>query len=110
MNARHGPILLKVLKGLDKLGKIKLVTFDDDEQTLDGLESGYIYATIAQDPYKYGYEAVRTLAMLCRGNAYLLPVVGQGSVYVGAEAIRKDNLSDFRVRLKKRQAATGRGA
>jgi hypothetical protein len=48
--------------------------------------------------------------MLCRGSAYLLPVVGQGSVYVGAEAIRKDNLSDFRARLKKREAAVGRGA
>ena len=62
MNAQHGPILLRVLRDLDKLGKIKLVTFDDDEQTLGGLESGDIYATIAQDPYKYGYEAVDMLA------------------------------------------------
>ena len=111
MNAQHGPILLRVLRDLDKIGKIKLVTFDDDEQTLGGLESGYIYATIAQDPYKYGYEAVDMLASLCRGSAHRLPIVGRGSLYVGAEAIRKENLSDFRARLKKQQAgASGPGA
>ena len=103
MNAHQGPVLLKVLKSVDKLGKIKLVTFDDDEQILDGVSDGSIYATIAQDPYKYGYEAVNVLASLCRGSGNALPVVGRGSVYVGAEPIRKDNVEEFRARVKKRQ-------
>jgi ribose transport system substrate-binding protein len=103
MNAHHAPVLLKVLKDLDKLGKIKLVTFDDDQQTLDGLDAGYIYATIAQDPYKYGYEAVNVLAALCRGSGDQLPVVGRGSVYVGSEPIRRETVRDFRARVKKRQ-------
>jgi ribose transport system substrate-binding protein len=103
MNAHHGPVLLKVLKDLDKLGKIKLVTFDDDRETLDGLTAGYIYATIAQDPYKYGYEAVNVLASLCRGSGDQLPVVGKGSVYVGAEPIRQATVDEFRARIKKRQ-------
>jgi ribose transport system substrate-binding protein len=104
MNAHQGPVLLKVLKGLDKLGKIKLITFDDEEEILDGVDSGHIYATIAQDPYKYGYEAVNVLASLCRGSGNALPVVGRGSVYVGAEPIRKDDVGEFRARVKKRQA------
>jgi ribose transport system substrate-binding protein len=103
MNAHHGPVLLRVLKDLDKLGKIKLVTFDDDEQTLDGLAAGNIVATIAQDPYKYGYEAVNVLAALCRGRGDALPIVGRGSVYVNAEAIRPENLDEFRARVRKRQ-------
>jgi ribose transport system substrate-binding protein len=110
MNARHGPILLRVLKDEDKLGQVKLVTFDEAAETLDGIETGHIYATIAQDPYKYGYEAVRQLASLCRGHGIELPIVGRGSVYVGAEAIRQDNVGDFRNRLRGRQEAVQNGA
>jgi ribose transport system substrate-binding protein len=106
MNARHGPILLEVLGDLGKLGQIKLITFDDAEETLAGIEAGHIYATVAQDPYKYGYEAVATLASLCRGDETGLPIVGKGSTYVNAEPIRQENLDEFRARLKARQEAS----
>jgi ribose transport system substrate-binding protein len=103
LNARHGPILLDVLKELDKLGKVKLITFDDAEETLKGVEDGHIYATLAQDPYRYGYEAITTLATLCSGDETSLPIVGRGSTYLSAEPIRRDNLDDFRTKLKSRQ-------
>jgi ribose transport system substrate-binding protein len=110
MTARHGPILLEVLKELGKLGQIKLITFDDAEETLAGIEDGHIYATVAQDPYKYGYEAVSTLASLCRGDESGLPVVGRGSIFVDAEPIRRDNLDEFRARLKARDEPAPTGA
>jgi ribose transport system substrate-binding protein len=103
LNAKHGPILLEVLEELDQLGKIKLVTFDETEETLKGIESGHIYATMAQDPYRYGYAAVATLATLCSGDEESVPIVGRGSTYLSAEAIRQDNVGDFRKRLEKRQ-------
>jgi ribose transport system substrate-binding protein len=103
LNARHGPILIKELESLDKLGQVKLVTFDATEETLKGIEDGHIYATVAQDPYNYGYEAVSMLAKLCRGDETDMPIVGRGSVYVGAEAIKQDNLAAFRKRLEARQ-------
>jgi ribose transport system substrate-binding protein len=103
LNARHGPILLNVLRELDKLGKVKLITFDDADETLKGIEDGYIYATLAQDPYRYGYEAVATLAALCGGDETSVPIVGRGSIYLSAEAIRRENLDDFRAKLKSRQ-------
>lgn len=106
MNARHGPILLQVLGEEQKLGQVTLVTFDEAPETLDGIEEGHIYATIAQDPYKYGYESIKSLAELCRGDATQLPVVGKGSIYVGAEAIHKDDLPAFRARLRARQQPT----
>ena len=105
MNARHGPVLLKTLDELGKLGQIKLITFDADAETLDGIDSGHIFATIAQDPYNYGYEAVKILTTLCRGHGVEIPIVGKGSVYVGAEAIRQDNLSSFRKSLRLREGA-----
>ena len=66
MNARHGPVILETLKEQGKLGEIKVIAFDEEEETLDGIESGYIYATIAQNPYMYGYEAVKMICSLCQ--------------------------------------------
>ena len=100
MNARHGPTLLKVLGELNKLGQIKLITFDDAEETLGGIDAGHIFATMAQDPYKYGYESVISLAALCRGDDVSIPVVGRGAVYVNAKPIRKENLEEYRERAK----------
>lgn len=105
LNARHGPILLRTLKDLGKLDEIKLVTFDSPDETLDGIADGHIYATIAQDPYKFGSEAVKILCALCNGRESELPIVGKGAVYVSAEPIRKENLEDFRARLRTRQGA-----
>lgn len=102
MNAMHGPLLLEELKEAGQLGKIKLVTFDAEDETLDGVEQGYIYATIAQDPYKYGFEAVNTLVKLCAGEGTDLPIVGRGATYVGVEALKQDNLQSFRDAMRGR--------
>ena len=106
MTARSGPILLKELEEQGKLGQIKLVTFDDAPETLQGIEDGSIHATVAQDPYKYGYEAISMLASLCRNPEVGLPIVGKGFFFVSVEPIRQDNLAAFRDRLKARQKAT----
>lgn len=103
LNARHGPLLIKELSALGKLDQIKLITFDATEETLKGIEEGHIFATIAQDPYNYGFEAVGMLVKLCQGEETDMPIVGRGSVYIGAEAINQDNLTDFRKRLQARQ-------
>lgn len=44
------------------VGKVKIVGFDEDLVTLDGIEKGEIEGSVSQDPYAYGYESVRWLA------------------------------------------------
>jgi ribose transport system substrate-binding protein len=110
LNAYQAPVLLKVLNEMGKLDQIKLVTFDAVNETLKGIEEGHIYATIAQDPYNYGFEAVSMLADLCRGEETSMPIVGRGSVYSGVEAIKQDNLAAYRKRLEARQASADRKA
>jgi len=102
LNARHGPVLLKVLKEEELLGKVKLVTFDTLEATLDGVADGSISATIAQDPYKYGYEAITMLDSLCRGDTRYMPLVGRGAIHVSVEPINSENVEEFRKRMKAR--------
>jgi ribose transport system substrate-binding protein len=103
LNAQHGPRLMRVLKEDGQLGKIKIVAFDENPETLDGIESGDIFATVAQDPYNYGFDAVRMLAHLCRSDETELPF-GTSTHSVSVEAIRQDNLDDYRAKVEARQA------
>lgn len=111
MNGYHGPLLLKALKAADKLGKIKLIAFDTLDATLDGVEAGHIHATIAQDPYQYGYEAVRKLVDLCGRSEDSLPLIGvQSSVNIKTRTLRKEDIAEFRLAKQKQltQASVGK--
>lgn len=102
LNGYHGGVILEVLEEVGKLGQTKVVAFDTAEATLDGIEAGHIYGTVAQDPFMYGYEAVRVLTRLHAGDAAKLPLMGGGEVNVPCEAVRKEGLADLRKRLKSR--------
>jgi len=65
--AYNPPLCLEAVKEADKLDTIKIVGFDEDQTTLQGIIDGEIFATVVQDPYMYGYEAVRVLTELHKG-------------------------------------------
>lgn len=106
MNARHGPILLEVLKETEKLEQVQLVTFDDHEATLEGVEAGHIFATITQDPYQYGYQAVRALAHYSRSSEAQRPLHGSRSTLsINTQVLRQEDVAKFREELKLRMAS-----
>lgn len=110
MNARHGPIVLKVLGELDRLGTTPLITFDTPDETLQGIEDGHIFATIAQDPYQYGYEATHLLYSFSRRTPNQLPPPGLSStMYINTTVVRKDNVAEFK-KLIERRSPSGAGA
>jgi ribose transport system substrate-binding protein len=49
-------------------GKIKLVTFDSSDEHITALRDGTINVMLVQDPYKIGYEAVRSLTEKLAGR------------------------------------------
>ena len=102
MNGSEGPILMKTLRASGKLGKVTLVTFDDAPETLAGVEDGSIFATVVQDPYQFGYETVRILADLSRGDELLKPIANS-AFNVAPVAVKKDNLEEFRKKAESRK-------
>jgi ABC-type sugar transport system substrate-binding protein len=90
---------MKVLKEDDQLGKIKVVTFDDAPETLQGVEEGHIFAALAQDSFGFGYESVRILCDLKRGDSVAVPLGGRGAVYYGIEVVKSDNVAKYRQRV-----------
>jgi ribose transport system substrate-binding protein len=49
-------------------GKIRLVTFDSSEDHLQGLRDGTVDVMLVQDPFRLGYEAVKSLAEKLKGR------------------------------------------
>jgi ribose transport system substrate-binding protein len=94
----NAPMCLEALDEADKLGKVKLVAFDEYEPTLKGIESGHVFATVVQDEFKYGYEAIRLLADLARSDATDIPVAGSGSSYLPVTALTKESIADYRAK------------
>ncbi len=91
--AYNPPYILEALKGSDRLGKIKVVAFDEQDETLQGIADGHCYGTVVQNPYMYGYESVRLLAGLARGDESVLPK--DGFLNIHARKITKDNVNEF---------------
>lgn len=74
--AYNPPAILTAVKDKGKTGQVKIVGFDEDDATLKGIIDGHIYGTVVQDPFNFGYEAVRLMAALARGDRSVLPADG----------------------------------
>ena len=95
--ASNAPAVLKALEQKNKLGKIQVVGFDFNDETLAGIESGNVYASIMQDPYTIGFETVRILADLARGNRSRLPMFQ--TWHLSCDPITKANVGEVRQKL-----------
>ncbi len=74
--------------------------FDEDEGTLQAIIDGHCFGTVVQDPYRYGYESVRILAQLARGDRSVLPE--NNFIDIPARVIRQDNVAEFWEDLKRK--------
>lgn len=91
--AYNAPNILEAVRGADKIGKIQVVSFDEDDRTLQAIKAGDCYGTIVQDPYQYGFQSVEMLAKLASGDESAIP---EGRyVDIPARAIRQDSVAEF---------------
>jgi ribose transport system substrate-binding protein len=90
--ADNPPAIFSAVKDKGKLGEVKIVGFDENEATLQGIIDGHIYGTVVQNPYEFGYQAVRIMASLAKGDRSVLPK--DGILYVPHRVITKDGGKD----------------
>lgn len=101
----HGPMALEALLGAEGGDGVKLIAFDEDPRVLEGVASGRVHATIAQDPFMFGFEAIRMLNEVRSGQYLEMPVAGRVDVGVHCIPVDSSNLADFRARLAERRGA-----
>ena len=87
------------VKSADKVGKVKVVTFDEEDDTLQGIKDGVVESTVVQSPYEFGHRSTLLLAKKLRGEDAQIPENKQ--VIVPTRAIDKSNVDEFRANLKK---------
>src|ERR1700726_1472583 len=69
----NGPAILNAVKDSNKIGKIKIVCFDDEEETLQGVRDGAIFATVVQQPYQFGYQSITLMNKFLNGDKSVIP-------------------------------------
>lgn len=100
--AYNPPLILEALKQGEKLGEVKVIAFDEADETLQGIIDGTVHGTVVQNPFEYGRQSVRVLAGLARGQSLAdLGVPKDGFLNIEARQIRKDNVEEFWAELKK---------
>jgi ribose transport system substrate-binding protein len=87
------PIILDVLRERGDLGKVKIVGFDENPNTLQAIKDGEIHGTVVQDPYEYGNRSIKVLYALSQGDDSVIPE--SEFIDIPARQIRKGNVETF---------------
>jgi ribose transport system substrate-binding protein len=90
----NGPTLAGAVRASSRKDKPVIVAFDEDEETLKGIEDGLVYATIVQKPFEFGYQSMKLLKDIKDGKQ--VPT----TVNPGIDTITKENLTAFWTKLK----------
>lgn len=95
----NGPAIVNALKESNKGGKVKIICFDEEDETIAGIKSGAIYATVVQQPYEFGYESIKRMAAYLRGDKTVFPE-NKLSI-IPTRAIKKAEIDEFEKNLNK---------
>jgi ribose transport system substrate-binding protein len=93
------PFIFDALNSAGKLGKIKVVGFDENKRTLEEIKTGNCVGTVVQNPYMYGYKSVEVLSRLVRGDRSDL---SSEFLDIPARKIVRDNVRQFQDELEKK--------
>jgi ribose transport system substrate-binding protein len=94
----NGPAILNAVKDAGKTGQVKIIAFDEDDETLSGVKSGAIVGTVVQQPYEFGYQSMTRLAKVVKGDRSGIPATHQ--IFIPTQVISQANVDDFRTRLQ----------
>jgi ribose transport system substrate-binding protein len=94
----NGPAILNAITDAGKLGEVKIVCFDENEETLEGVRKGYIYGTVVQQPFEFGYQSMKVLAKIIQGDESMIP--SNQLIIIPTIIIKKDNVEPFIAKVK----------
>jgi ribose transport system substrate-binding protein len=99
----NGPAILAAVREANKLDKVKIIAFDEEDETLTGIKDGAIYATVVQQPFEFGYQSMTLMAKVLNGDKSVIPASKQ--IFVPTIAVKKADVEEF---IKKINTLRGR--
>src|SRR5215203_3038837 len=91
--AYNGPAILSAVKEANKTDKVKIVAFDEQDETLSGIRDGAIYATVVQQPFEFGYQSMALMAKALKGDKSGIPAGKQ--IFVPTIAVKRSDVDEF---------------
>lgn len=89
----NGPAIVAAVKEANKVDKVKIIAFDEEDETLNGIREGAIYATVVQQPYEFGYRSMELMAKILGGDRSQIPASKQ--IFVPTLAVKKAEVEEF---------------
>ncbi len=89
----NGPAIYSAVKSAGKQGKIQIIAFDQEEDTMNGIKDGTIAGTIVQQPYQFGYKSVELLDKLAKGDKSGLPA--SKLMIIPTQVVNKANIAGY---------------
>lgn len=71
--------------------KLKVIAFDSDDKTVGFLKDGSLAGLVVQDPYRMGYDGIKTALAVSKGESV------PENVDTGANLVTKVNMSDPKI-------------
>ena len=93
----NGPAILNAVKDAVKVGQIKIICFDEEDETLAGVKDGAIFATVVQQPYEFGYQSVLLMAKALGGDSSAIPASKQK--IIPTLIIKQNNVGEFTTKI-----------
>ncbi len=94
------PLIMEALDRTGKVGKVKVMGFDENAVTLQCIKDGTMIGTVVQNPYQYGYKSIQTLNALHNGDKSVIPE--NKFVDIPARVIDSSNVDAFWQEIKDR--------
>jgi ribose transport system substrate-binding protein len=94
----NGPAILNAVKEANKAGAVKIVCFDEEDETLQGVRDGAIFATVVQQPFEFGKEGIEVMDKYLNGDKSVVPA--SKKIIIPTLAITKDSVEAFAAKLK----------
>ncbi len=95
----NGPAILGAVKAANKVGKVKIIAFDEEDETLAGIKAGEIFATVVQQPFEFGFKSMELMAKVLRGDKAAIPA--SKKIVVDTLPIKKEQVEEFTTKLNK---------
>jgi ribose transport system substrate-binding protein len=89
----NGPAILSAVKDARKTGQIRIVAFDEADETLRGIQDGLIHGTVVQQPYEFGYQAIKLMDQVLKGDKSVIPANRQ--IIIPTLVVNKANVEEF---------------
>jgi ribose transport system substrate-binding protein len=91
--AYNPPACMDAIREANRLGKIKVCGFDEQDALLQAIKDGHAQGTISQQPWKYGYESVKAMKRILEGDTGFIPA--NKFMEVPFLVVTKENVDEF---------------